>query len=388
MQRVSRPASASAGSSCRRLAISVSVSALALATAATATAGEPAADTAEIRIGLPSGTAPRVAVSPAAERVVLELPRGARYPTDFVASSGGMLREGQVRGEGERVTIDLELAFGLFERVEFGVDELVLRFRAGKLPPMGQTDPQQRYILGPDDRIAILVHNRPELSPELDITREGWITAPLVGQVKAAGLSPPQLAFKLAELLADGYLKDPKVDVSVKEYRSQWVVVSGEVRTPGRKALRGGTLLKEVLGEAGGFTDYAGEEISITRKVHGTGESKTLYLSRTDFESGVSNPSLEHDDTIEVRRADHCYIQGEVNTSGRVRIERGMTLMKVIAQAHGLTDWADRKHVIVLYPEGSVPRERVYNINKIAKGKIPDPVVTGGEHVIVKKRFL
>ena len=42
-------------------------------------------------------------------------------------------------------------------------------------------DPQQRYVLVPDDRIGILVHNHTELSPELDITREGWITAPLVG---------------------------------------------------------------------------------------------------------------------------------------------------------------------------------------------------------------
>ena len=45
-------------------------------------------------------------------------------------------------------------------------------------------DPQNRYVLGPDDRIGILVHNQQELSAELDITREGWITAPLIGQIK------------------------------------------------------------------------------------------------------------------------------------------------------------------------------------------------------------
>ena len=247
---------------------------------------------------------------------------------------------------------------------------------------------QERYVLGPDDRISILVHNHPELGAELDITREGWITAALVGQIKAAGLTPPQLAAKLTELLADGYLKNPKVDIGVKEYRSQWVVVSGEVLNPGRVPLRGGTRLKEVLGEADGFSDEAGEEITITRKVPDTIETRTLRISRTDYERGQSNPSLQHEDIIDIRRAEYCYIQGEVRESGRVRIERGLTLLRVIALAGGLTDWANRKKVVVLYGDGSVPREQIYNLNRIENGRDDDPVIRGGEDIIIKKRFL
>jgi polysaccharide export outer membrane protein len=65
-----------------------------------------------------------------------------------------------------------------------------------------------------------------------------------------------------------------------------------------------------------------------------------------------------------------------------------MTLMRVIALAGGLTDWANRKNVIVLYPRGSVPRERVFNLKAIERGKIEDPTIAGGEDIIVKKRFL
>jgi polysaccharide export outer membrane protein len=349
--------------------------------------GAPAEVSAEIRIALPAGTPPIVSVSPQREHIVLELPRGARFPVDFVSSSGGMLREGKVRFADDRVVIELELALGVLDRVEFGPDVVVLQLRGRHVPPADLADPQQRYVLGPDDRIGILVHNHTELSPELDITREGWITAPLVGQVKAAGLTPPQLAAKLSELFADGYLKEPQVDVSVKEYRSQWVVVSGEVTNPGRKPLRGGTRLKEVLGEAEGFTLEAGEEISITRRVPGADETRTLFISRSDFERGLSNPSLSHGDTIDVRRAEYCYIQGEVQKSGRVRIERGMTLLRVVALAGGLTDWANRKSVVVLYPRGVVPREQVFNLNKISTGKAEDPPIAGGEDIIVKKRF-
>jgi polysaccharide export outer membrane protein len=350
--------------------------------------GSDAEVSAEIRITLPDGAPQDVSVSPGRENVVLDLPRGARYPADFVTSSGGMLRDGRVQPDGDRVQIVLGLALGVLDRVDFEPGAVVLRFRGSHIPPIELADPQQRYVLGPDDRIAILVHNHTELSPELDITREGWITAPLVGQVKAAGLTPPQLAAKLSELLADGYLKDPQVDVSVKEYRSQWVIISGEVEKPGRKPLRGGTRLKEVIGESEGFTDEAGEEITITRKVPDADENRILYISRTDFESGDVNPSLAHGDTIEVRRAEYCYIQGEVETAGRVRIERGMTLMRVIALAGGLTDWANRKNVMVLYPQGTVPRERVFNLKKIANGDAEDPKISGGEDIIVKKRFL
>ena len=364
------------------------VSVLAVLGAGAAFAADPPVATAEIRIALPAEPAPSVSVAPGDGRIVIELPRGARYPADFMTSSGGMLRDAKVQLLEDRVRIDVELALGVLEQVQFAPEALVLRFSGSHLPPVDLTDPEQRYVLGPDDRIALLVHNHPELNTELDITREGWITAPFVGQIKASGLTPPQLAAKLAELLGDGYLREPKVDVSVKEYRSQWVVVSGEVNEPGRKALRGGTKLKEVLGEARGFTDEAGEEITITRKVSGAEKPNIMYVSRTDFEHGVNNPSLMHDDTVDVRRAEYCYIQGEVHTAGRVRIERGMTLLKAIALAGGLTDWADRKDVKVLYPEGSSPRERAFNLNKIESGKVSDPVISGGEDIIVRKRFL
>ncbi len=348
----------------------------------------PSETTAEIRITLPDGNRSNVSVTPARDRLVIDLPVGARFPSDFAASSGGMLRDAKVESSGDRVTVDVELALGLLDRIDFQQDALVLQFRSRHLPPLAIGDPQERYVLGPDDRISILVHNHPELGAELDITREGWITAALVGQIKAAGLTPGQLAETLTELLADGYLREPQVDVGVKEYRSQWVVVSGEVLEPGRVPLRGGTRLKEVLGEADGFSEEAGEVITITRKIPGAIETRTLVISRTDYERGQSNPSLRHEDIIDVRRAEYCYIQGEVRESGRVRIERGLTLLRVIALAGGLTDWANRKKVVVLYGDGSVPREQIYNLNKIETGREDDPVIRGGEDIIIKKRFL
>jgi polysaccharide export outer membrane protein len=233
----------------------------------------------------------------------------------------------------------------------------------------------------------ITVHNHPELTSHLTISREGTITAPLLGDTKAEGYSPRQLGIRLSELLGRSYLVDPQVDVEVEDYRSQWVMVTGEVRIPSRISLRGGTRLKEVLAEAGGFGINSGELITISRRVEGSGEYTTLKVDRSEFETGSVDPVLRHGDIIDVGRSDWCYCQGEVNAPGRTRIERGMTLLKAISLCGGLTEWADRKQVRVLVQEDGVSRERVFNVKRIVEGKGEDPVLTGGEVIVVRRRF-
>jgi polysaccharide export outer membrane protein len=349
---------------------------------------QPVETSAEIRIGLPAGQSARVGLRPGPDRVVLDLPAGAVFPADFRASSGALVREARVAEERGRVALELELALGILDEVRFEPGALVVRLRSSIAPVVDAGDPEERYLLGPDDRISLSVHGHPEAGAQLTVSREGAITAPLVGEVHAAGLTPRQLAARLAELLGRSYLVDPQVDVRVEEYRSQWVVVSGEVRRPGRIALHGGTRLKEILGQAEGFTERAGEWITITRRLPDSDETKSLRVARGEFESGRSNPPLTSGDVIEVAPAAFCYIQGEVNRPNRYQVERGLTLLRAVTLAGGLTDWADRKSVRVLYPAGSRPRERSVNLNDVERGRVEDPEIVGGEVIIVKKRFL
>jgi len=68
-----------------------------------------------------------------------------------------------------------------------------------------------------------------------------------------------------------------------------------------------------------------------------------------------------------------------------VPIERGLTLLRALTQVGGLTDWANRKRVRILSPEGGTPR--IYNLKQIQSGKVEDPLLTGGEIIIVDRRF-
>ena len=345
--------------------------------------------TAEIRIELPPGATPQVSVQPGSRQVLVDLPRGSIFPLDLASTSNGLLRGGEVKSiDAERVQLRIDLAGGLLDRIDYLPESIVLHFenrhRLSDISGLA-TD---TYLLGPEDKLEITIHNHPELTSTPVVDHDGTISAPLVGDVMAAGLSVRELAVNLSNLLGASYLVDPQVAVTVEEYRSKWVMVTGEVQISGRKPLRGGTRVKEILSEAGGFTYEAGEVIIISRKSpEGDDIYEPMRISRSKFETGEGNPLLQHGDIIDVPRREWCYLQGEVRSPGRVPIERGMTLMRAIALSGGLTDWADKKGIKILYPDESGKADAFHNLKKIHAGKAPDPALTGGEVIVVGRRF-
>lgn len=357
---------------------------------------------AEIEIVLPEGSADNVSVLPSTGGVTVELPRGSVFPMDFDSATGGLLRSGGVEAlDGGRVRLELEMARGVLEAVEFRPGAVTLRFVSRFDPLMAGTESDEVYRIGPDDELKITVYNQANLSTDVTVSSDGNITMPVLGKVRAEGLSQRDLTVRITELLGQGILVNPQVDVGIEEYRNQWVMVTGEVRNPGRHALRGGTTLKEVLAEAMGFTEKSGEGITISRRIAGTDDFKKFDISRSSFEIGGVDPTMSHGDIVEVSRATYCYIHGEVRSPSRVPVERGMTLLKAITSVGGLTEWADRKEVRILPAaeadangqpvwEGRSAkgaRGRVVNLRRIQAGLEPDPVLKGGEIVYVKRRY-
>lgn len=342
----------------------------------------------EFRIGFPEGKPVFVDVGFGERSIALVLPRGVALPLDYGAASDGMLRGGEAIPVSEdRIRLELKLAGGMLDGIAFDPQGIVLRFtRRASLAAATAADASS-YRLGPEDKILVTINGQPELSRQAVIGAGGKISAPLVGEVTAEGLTPQELASRLAELLAQDYLVDPQVDIEVMEYKSKWVMVLGEIRTPGRVALRSRTTLKEVLSEAGGLTDEAGEEISISRSVPGRSDSQTVTVSRSAFESGDANPELQSGDIVNVKKVAFVYIQGEVRNPGRVRIEKGMTLYRAITLVGGPTEWAKTKAVEMMRDQSSEPPQ-VYNLRDIERKKVPDPALVGGEIIIVKRRIL
>jgi polysaccharide biosynthesis/export protein len=123
----------------------------------------------------------------------------------------------------------------------------------------------QEYEIGPADVLNVLVLGQAAMSGEMAVDADGMLNFPFLGRVKASGLSPGELERKLTTLLSDGYLKRPQVSVSVKQFRSQRVFVTGEVVRPGPYGLRPDRSLLTLLQDVGDLTTNVGHEVIVIR---------------------------------------------------------------------------------------------------------------------------
>jgi polysaccharide biosynthesis/export protein len=208
-----------------------------------------------------------------------------------------------------------------------------------------------------------------------------------------AGLTAAEIQRKMTSLLESDFLVDPHVEVHVKEYQSQFVIVLGEVNTPGRKVLRGGSRLIDVLVESGGFTPRASGEVVITR-TEGSfeGGQKILRMrmgsafSAQDY-IGLETP-LRNGDVITAPARQYVTVEGEVQRPGRYAIEGDLTVSGAISTAGGLTRFgsSDVKLRRIDAASGKVTITDV-DLKSVRKGRRPDPPVAPNDVVTVPRRL-
>src|ERR1700720_4406600 len=90
------------------------------------------------------------------------------------------------------------------------------------------------YVVGPQDVLTITSYDQADLSGKFALEADGTFTYPMIGRVKAGGLTLRGLEGAIKrQLIDDGYFKNPQITVAVDTYKSQRVFIVGEVRTPG-----------------------------------------------------------------------------------------------------------------------------------------------------------
>jgi len=121
-------------------------------------------------------------------------------------------------------------------------------------PKLNLDDPDA-YVLGNGDVISILVFDEQDLTMDAQIGDSGEINYSYLGALKVSGKTPVQLEREITSALQDGYLVNPSVNVSIKQYRPFFI--SGEVRSPGSYSFQPGLTLDKAIALAGGLTDRA-----------------------------------------------------------------------------------------------------------------------------------
>jgi len=163
-------------------------------------------------------------------------------------------------------------------------------------PTVAPVDPRS-YKLGAEDIIAVRVWREPELSGPLVVRPDGQVSMPLIGDLKAEGLTPVQLGAQIAEKLSK-YINGPEVSVSVQTVRSKRYSVTGEVLRPGAYPLVVPTTVLDALTQAGGFREFANtKNITVLR---GTKRFKFNYKDVIKGKNMSQNILLENGDYVVV----------------------------------------------------------------------------------------
>ena len=191
----------------------------------------------------------------------------------------------------------------------------------------------ETYVIGKQDQLKITVFEDESLNNVYTVDADGTITLPYISRLPAAGLTQRQLQEKIRSALSPDIIKNPQVRVEIEKFKSQSVMVTGEVRSPMKVAMMGNKSLLEAITEAGYTTASAGTEISI---VHADGRPPTAIDMKDVL---AAQAFMLHDgDVVTVPKAQLVYISGEVRNTGSYIWTRDMTLAQLVTLAGGLSD--------------------------------------------------
>ncbi|MGH9862697.1 MAG: polysaccharide biosynthesis/export family protein [Candidatus Acidiferrales bacterium] len=285
----------------------------------------------------------------------------------------------------------------------------------------------QEYRIGPEDLLEISVFEAQEMNRQLRVSASGEISLPLVGAVKAAGLTAQELEVVLQELLRRTIMKDPHVGVYVREMQSHTISVFGAVKKPGVFQIRGARTLLEVLSMAEGLADEAGDSVLVMRGASLPGASpgaaaasdppsgaseapasvsrapsaadwpspdtmagQTVTINlKSLLESGdpASNVAVYPGDIVKVTRAGVIYVVGEVKKAGGfvLRQNENISVLQALALAEGLNRTAARRHArIIRTDETTGARSEIpIDLSQVLAGKATDPLLQPRDIVFV-----
>jgi polysaccharide export outer membrane protein len=289
------------------------------------------------------------------------------------------------------------------------------------------------YEIGPGDVLKVVVLGQAEMTGSFTVGPDGMVGFPILGKIKASANTTLELERKLTILLADGILKRPQVTVTVGEYGSQKVFVTGEVQRPGQYPLKADRTLLALLGDVGALGSSVGHEVIVVRPPAGgapaggppdplslieepeaPGEtagaastettpttapaeaatppsgipglpfvapgSEVFRISLLELQSGNpdKNILLSAGDTVYFPRAAQVYVMGSVARPGPYRYQEGMTVLQALTLAGGAT------------ARGSAGRTKVVRIvngKKVERKVKAADLVLPEDTLVVPERF-
>ena len=145
-------------------------------------------------------------------------------------------------------------------------------------------DPSFQYRLGSGDKVRIQTFGENALTGEFNVSGGGTVSLPLVGDIRAQGLTTGELQIAIQNALKNGYLTDPQVSVEVLNYRPFYIL--GEVTKPGEYPFTNGLTVLNAVATANGFTYRADTHKVFIKRANETAEHELDLTTTTPVEPG------------------------------------------------------------------------------------------------------
>jgi polysaccharide export outer membrane protein len=245
----------------------------------------------------------------------------------------------------------------------------------GAAPTPAPVIVDEAFVLGVGDAVDIGVLGRTDFNNRARITTEGTILLPLLGKVKALGLTTAQLAQQIQDALSKGgFYSNPVVRVEVSGVASRYATVLGNVATPGLMPLDRTYHLSDVIARVGAHTGEGSSYVVLTRA---DGSSKKYSMEDLATGGGGADPLVMAGDKIYVPAAtsEVFYISGQVRNPGPFPVSKELTVREAIARGGGLTEMGSEKKV------------KIYRKNVAVKDVKLDTKIEAGDIVEVGERL-
>jgi polysaccharide export outer membrane protein len=251
------------------------------------------------------------------------------------------------------------------------------------------------YKIGTGDALSVSVWRHAELERTVTVRSNGLVTFPPIGDVTAAGLTPSELSREIMQRLRDYTRETNQVTVTVAQFNSRAVFITGQIMGPGRYSFEAIPDVLQLLSQAGGPLPSA--DLSHVSIIRGTPSGPSVITidvgSYMRGEATQPLPALEPGDTIEIPSLigtgaaggqGLVFIFGEVGAPGAYPAAGGTDLLQLIAIAGGTTPQADLDEVSVIMNGGEghvVARVNLEDV--IANGTASPFMLAAGDRVVV-----
>jgi polysaccharide export outer membrane protein len=266
------------------------------------------------------------------------------------------------------------------------------------------------YHIGPRDVLEVTIYAGGEEQQKVEVTvnEQGKINLPLVGQIKASGLSVSELRTQIHEPLSNDFFVNPEVTINIKEYHSLRYYISGAVKEPGLYETSSRQSMMKLIAKAGGVVPERGSVAYILRdatdRIQSGEAPETLLANKSqtvDLKKLLDEGDLTQDvllnsgDVVYIPLKEDrdvaessIYVEGEIKNPGVYPYQSGLTALNACLMAGGFSKFAAPNRARIIRKTGKGQIIIGIDLNRVKQGVDPDVELKPGDLINIPETWL